>query len=47
LTAKVTRSAPKRGGSVDIVVDGTLGGFRLHADITTFIRDVVDRAAWR
>ena len=47
LTAKVTRSAAKRGGSVDIVVDGTLGGFRLHADITTFIRDVVDRAAWR
>ena len=44
LTVKVTKLEPKRGGAVELVIDGTLGGFRVHADVSTFVRDVVDLA---
>ncbi len=41
LTVKVVKLEPKRGGALEIAVDGTLGGYRCHADVTTFVRDVV------
>ena len=47
LTVKVTKLEPKRGGALDLVLDGTLGGNHVHAEIATFVRDVVNRADWR
>ncbi len=44
LTVKVGKLESKRGGAVELTVDGTLGGWRVHADVATFARDVVDRA---
>ncbi len=41
LSVKVTKLEPKRGGAAELTADGTLGGFRLHADVITFVRDVV------
>jgi hypothetical protein len=47
LTVKVDKLEAKRGGAIDLAVDGTLGGYRIHADIATFARDLVDRASAR
>ena len=47
LTVKIGKLEPKRGGAVELTVDGALGGYRVHADVATFARDVVDRAATR
>lgn len=44
-TVKLTKLEPKRGGAVELSVDGALGAYRIHADVATFVRDVVDRAA--
>jgi hypothetical protein len=41
LAVKVTKLEPKRGGALEMTVDGTLGGYRIQADIATFVRDVV------
>jgi hypothetical protein len=41
LAIKVEKLDPKRGGAIELTVDGVLGGYKLHADVTTFVRDVV------
>jgi hypothetical protein len=41
LTVKVDKLEPKRGGAVTLTLDGSLGGYKLHADVSTFTRDVV------
>ncbi len=41
LTVKIGKLEAKRGGAIELTVDGALGGYRIHADITTFTRDVV------
>jgi len=41
LAVKVAKLEPKRGGAVELSVDGTIGGFRIHADVQSFVRDVV------
>jgi hypothetical protein len=45
LALKITKLEPKRGGALEMTVDGTLGGYRIHADIATFVRDVVTAMA--
>jgi hypothetical protein len=47
IAAKVTKLEPKRGGAVELSVDGVIGGFRVKADVRTFCRDVVDRTSMR
>jgi hypothetical protein len=47
ITVKVTTLEPKRGGALVLSADGTLGGFRIRADVSTFVRDVVDRTTLR
>jgi len=41
VTVKLGKLEPKRGGAFEVTVDGSLGGYRIHADVTTFVRDVV------
>jgi hypothetical protein len=45
LVPKVTKFEPSRGGAVELSVDGNLGNaevtWRLHADVSTYVRDVV------
>ena len=41
ITVKVTKLEPKRGGVLELTADGSLGGFRVHAQVTSFVRDVV------
>ncbi len=41
LTVKVDKLEPKRGGAVTLTLDGSLGGYQVHADVSTFVRDVV------
>jgi hypothetical protein len=47
LHATIEKLDPKRGGQVKVILDGQLGdaprGYKLHAEITTFVRDVVKR----
>ena len=49
LVTKVRKVDATRGGAVSLEIDGTFGGgaqaFKVHADITTFVRDVMDPAA--
>jgi hypothetical protein len=40
LTLKVEKLEPKRAGAVSLVLDGTLGAWKIHADVQTFVRDV-------
>jgi hypothetical protein len=42
LTIKLGKIEPKRAGAYELTVDGTLNGVRIHADVRTFVRDVVD-----
>ena len=50
LTVKPTKIETKRGGAVELAIDGVMGSppqaFRIHAEVTTFVRDVLDRAAF-
>lgn len=41
LTVKIDKLEAKRGGTVTLTIDGSLGGQKLHADVATFTRDVV------
>ena len=41
LTVKIDKLEPKRGGVVTLTLDGSLGGYKIHADVSTFVRDVV------
>jgi hypothetical protein len=51
LTLKLNKLEPKRGGVLELTVDGVMGAapqaFRVHAEVTTFVRDVVDVIAAR
>ena len=42
LTLKVDKLEPKRAGAVSLTLDGTLGAWKLHADVQTFVRDVTN-----
>jgi hypothetical protein len=41
LTLKIDKLEATRAGSVSLTVDGSLGGYKVHADVQTFTRDVV------
>jgi hypothetical protein len=43
LTLKIDKLEPKRAGAVSLVIDGTLGTWKIHADVQTFVRDVTAR----
>ena len=43
LSLKVDKLEPKRAGIVSLVVDGSLGTWKIHADVQTFVRDVTTR----
>ena len=49
LTAKLTKIDHVRGGEVTVVLDGTIGasphGYRVHEEVTTFVRDLVKASA--
>jgi hypothetical protein len=45
LVAKVDKMDRKRGAEVHVVIDGALGDARVHAEATTFVRDVVKASA--
>jgi hypothetical protein len=49
LTAKLTKIDHARGGEVTMVLDGTIGssphGYRIHEEVTTFVRDIVKASA--
>lgn len=49
LVTKVRKVDATRGGAISLEIDGTFGGgaqaFKVHADVTTFVRDVMDTAA--
>jgi hypothetical protein len=40
LSLKIDKLEPKRAGAVSLVLDGTLGTWKIHADVQTFVRDV-------
>jgi hypothetical protein len=42
LSLKIEKLEPKRAGAVSLVVDGMLGGWKIHADVQTFVRDVTN-----
>ena len=50
LTIKPTQIDPKRGGAATFTIDGVMGSapqaFRIHVEVGTFVRDVVDHAAF-
>lgn len=43
LTLKVDKLEPKRAGAVSLTLDGSLGTWKIHADVQTFVRDVTSR----
>ena len=43
LSLKIDKLEPKRAGTATIVLDGTLGTWKIHADVQTFVRDVTTR----
>jgi len=45
LVAKVDKVDRKRGAEVHVVIDGALGDARVHAEATTFVRDLVKASA--
>jgi len=40
LSLKIDKLEPKRAGAVSLVLDGSLGTWKIHADVQTFVRDV-------
>ncbi len=49
LVTKVRKVNATRGGAISLEIDGTFGAgaqaFKIHADVTTFVRDVMDTTA--
>ncbi|HEX3343997.1 MAG TPA: hypothetical protein VHS09_05460 [Polyangiaceae bacterium] len=45
-TVRVTKLEKKRGGAVEVKLDGSLAeGVTVHAEVTTFVRDIVSASA--
>jgi hypothetical protein len=43
LSLKIDKLEAKRAGAVSLVLDGSLGTWKIHADVQTFVRDVTTR----